>query len=1006
MRRCATFVAVFVFAFLIPVVAFAQGAVITGVVKDGSGAVLPGVTVEAASPALIEKTRSAVTDGTGQYRIVDLRAGTYSVTVTLQGFSTIKREGIELSGSFVATVNAELKVGTVEETITVTGESPVVDVQSAKQQVNISNAEIAALPTSRLIGGILNLIPGLVGPDRDVGGAKGVTQQATWGGAIHGGRTTDGRMLVDGFQATYGGSGGGLYMANTGTAREITVSTSGGLGEAETGGVLTNAIPREGANQFSAMFFFSGANDAMQGSNYTQELKDAGLLTRPGELIKVYDVNPAGGGPVIQDRLWFYSSFRILDSWNTVPNMWYNKNDGQLDKWTYEPDVDRPAFYDNKWGDASTRLTFQLSPRNKLGAYYDEQWNCEHCVGGGGFVNPAANTGARVSPDGSGPRNNHPGRLFQATWSSPLSDKWYAEGGVGVWNIRFMTFSPRRDGLFDARTIAAVEQQGIIPGLNYRAPSAFNYSTVGNHNWRASISYVTGAHNMKFGYFGNYQNPVVDTYWSQDISSIQFNNGVPNQFTMQGANSNIQQHILNGHSLYAQDSVTRGRLSLQGGVRYDYQGSGWGDFTTSANKRFPCSAVVTTTCSDRLINPAIEYPAGSIQGVSLQNITPRMGAAYDLFGNGKTAVKANLGKYPLSFTIFSMDMSASGRLPLTTNRSWNDANRNMIIDCELLNPVANSECGAMSTRTFGQNVFVNSFDPAITSGWDVRPYQWEGGIQIQHELAPRVSVNAGYFTRWYGNFQVTDNRAVTAADFDPFSVVASSDPRLPDGGGQAIGPLYNVKPEKFGQQNSYITAASNYGEQVENWKGIDLTVNARMADLRVQGGLSTGRTLTDNCEIRAALPEIAPANPYCRVTTPFQNRWRGFATYDFPWDIQLSGTWQLNPGIQLAANRNVPNAEAALSLGRPLSGNAPNVAVNFVEPGELYSDAVNQLDFRVAKIMHWRSHRLQVGLDLYNATNSSTALNFNMNYVPGGAWLVPTDTLPARFIKFSMQADF
>ena len=421
MRRCAIVLAVCVFVVLIPVIAFAQGAVITGVVKDGSGAVLPGVTVEAASPALIEKTRSAVTDGTGQYRIVDLRAGTYSVMVTLQGFNTVKREGIELSGSFVATVNAEMKVGTVEETITVTAESPVVDVQSAKQQVTISNAEIAALPTSRLIGGMLNLIPGLVGPDRDVGGAKGVTQQATWGGAIHGGRTNDGRMLVDGFLATYGGAGGGLYMANTGTAREITVSTSGGLGEAETGGVLTNAIPREGANQFSAMFFFSGANDSMQGSNYTQELKDAGLVTRPAEIIKVYDVNPAGGGPVVRDRLWFYSSFRTLNSWNTVPNIWYNKNDAQLDKWTYEPDLSRPAFYDNKWSDASTRLTFQLSPRNKLGAYYDEQWNCEHCVGGGGFVNPAANTGARVSPDGSGPRNNHPGRLYQATWTSPIS---------------------------------------------------------------------------------------------------------------------------------------------------------------------------------------------------------------------------------------------------------------------------------------------------------------------------------------------------------------------------------------------------------------------------------------------------------------------------------------------------------------------------------------------------------------------------------------------------------
>jgi hypothetical protein len=998
MRRCVTCLTVLAWAILVPVVAYAQGAAITGVVKDASGGVLPGVTVQAASPALIEKTRSVVTDGTGQYRIVDLRAGTYSVTVTLPGFSTVKRDGIELTGSFVATVNAELKVGSVEETVTVTGETPVVDVQSARQQVNVSKDVLAALPTSRLIGGLLNLIPGLTGPDRDVGGARGVTQQATWGGSIHGGKATEGRMLVDGFQATNGNSGGGLYMANTGTAQEITVSTSGGLGEAETGGVLTNAIPREGANNFSAMFYFAGANDKMQGSNYTQELKDAGLVTPPNELIKVYDVNPAGGGRIIRDRLWFYSSFRTLDSWNTVPNMWYNKNDAQLDKWTYEPDFDRPAFYDNKWGDASTRLTWQATARNKFVVYYDEQWNCEHCVGGGGFANPNGNTGGRVAPDGSGPRNNHPGRLYQGTWSSPLSNKWLVEAGFGVWELRYMTFSPRRDGKFNEQIINVVEQQGLIPGLSYRQPAQFNYSTVGNHNWRASISYVTGAHNMKFGYFATYQNPTIDTYYPQDINTYTFSNGEPNQFTMQGANSNVQQQILNPTSFYAQDQWTRDRLTLQGGVRYDHQDSGYGPFTTSAYKRWG---------TNRFINPAIEYPAGSIEGVSMNDITPRMGAAYDLFGNGKTAIKGNLGKFPLAFTTGSLNQSASSRLPLTTNRSWTDTDKDKTPDCELLNPAKNGECGAMSNQKFGQNVFDTNYDPDIVSGWGVRPYQWEGGISVQQELASRISVNAGYFVRWYRNFYATDNLSVTPADFDTFTVVSSPDPRLPDGGGQTIGPLYNVKADKFGLTNNFVTAAKNYGDQIENWRGADLTINARMANgLSVRGGVSTGRTQTDSCEIQAKLPETAPTNPYCRVTTPYLTQWRGFATYMLPWEIQLSGTWQLNPGLQLAATRNVPSAQAALSLGRPLSGGASNVSVNFVTPGELYSDKINQVDLRVAKILRWKSHRLQVGLDLYNLTNTSVATNFNQNYVPTGAWLVPTDVLPARFIKFSMQADF
>jgi hypothetical protein len=390
-----------------------------------------------------------------------------------------------------------------------------------------------------------------------------------------------------------------------------------------------------------------------------------------------------------------------------------------------------------------------------------------------------------------------------------------------------------------------------------------------------------------------------------------------------------------------------------------------------------------------------------------------MGAAYDLFGNGKTAIKANLGKYPLAFTTATLNQSASSNLPLTTTRSWMPVgtpatNPNYYTpQCNLLNPAANGGCGAMSEQRFGQNVFTTNYDPAIVSGWGVRQYQWEGGISVQQQLAARVSVNAGYFFRWYGNFYVTENLAVGPADFNTFSVVSTTDSRLPGGGGQTIGPLYDVTPAKFGLTNNYVTAASNFGEQIENWRGVDLTINARMKNgFEVRGGTDTGRTLTDSCAIRAALPETAPTNPYCRVTTPYQTQWRGFATYMFPWDIQLSGTWQLNPGLQLAATQNVANAEVALSLGRSLAGGAKTVSVNLVAPGALYSAQVNQFDLRVAKIIGWRSHRLQVGLDLYNATNTSVPTNYNMNYVPGGAWLTPTAILPARYIKFSMQADF
>src|SRR5438445_7626613 len=272
-RRSSAFL---LMVLLLPAAARAQAA-ITGVVKDASGGVLPGVTVEAASPVLIEKVRSVVSDDTGQYRIVDLRPGTYSVTFSLPGFSTVKREGIELTGTFVATVNGELKVGALEETITVTGETPIVDVQSAKVQQTVSKDILGAIPTSRNVNGIQALIPGM-NQATESGNITGTLQGGA--AAIHGGRGNDSRIYADGMNMGWAGSGGGGgSMPQVSSAQEVVLTTSGGLGEAETAGVVVNVIPREGSNSFTGQFIFSGSKGALQGNNYTQALKDAGLKT-------------------------------------------------------------------------------------------------------------------------------------------------------------------------------------------------------------------------------------------------------------------------------------------------------------------------------------------------------------------------------------------------------------------------------------------------------------------------------------------------------------------------------------------------------------------------------------------------------------------------------------------------------------------------------------------------------------------------------------------------------
>ena len=231
---------------LLPAGAYAQGA-ITGVVKDASGGVLPGVTVEAASPVLIEKVRSVVSDDTGQFRIVNLNPGTYSVTFSLPGFSTVKRDGVEITGTFVATINGELKVGALEETITVAGETPIVDVQSAKVQQTVSKDVLAAIPTSRNAAGIQALIPGMSNAT-DSGGING--SMTGGAGSIHGGRGNDSRTYSDGNNTGWaGGSAGGGNTPNVAGAQEVVLSTSGGLGEAETSGVVLNVIPREGSGR-------------------------------------------------------------------------------------------------------------------------------------------------------------------------------------------------------------------------------------------------------------------------------------------------------------------------------------------------------------------------------------------------------------------------------------------------------------------------------------------------------------------------------------------------------------------------------------------------------------------------------------------------------------------------------------------------------------------------------------------------------------------------------------
>jgi hypothetical protein len=985
MRVVRLALTVCVLSLLVPSLVYAQAS-IAGVVRDTSGAVLPGVTVEAASPALIEKVRTVVTDGAGLFNIQDLRPGTYTVTFTLPGFSTVKREGVELSGTFTANVNAELRVGALEETITVTGSAPVVDTQNVRQQQVLDNNIVRDLPTSRSYFALAVLIPGMSTSQRDVGGTS-LNMAGNY--TIHGGRAGDGRVMVDG--VSVGQRGGSptsptdqvgvnmtMYQMNAGLMQETVISTSGGLGEAETGGVVVNMVPREGGNTYRGSLYGTFGNDAMQGSNYDDRLRAVGLRA-PNEVLKVWEATAQVGGPLMLDRLWYVVSAKHQATRNTVAGMYHNLNAGDITKWTYEPDTTRQAFNDDTLWSVALRLTWQINAKNKLNVFWDEQDRITNALGGGAST---------TSPEASSMSISDPSRAFNVTWSSPLTNRLLLEAGYGGTHLQWG--GTEKPG-YDRRMIRVTEQSGIIPGLTYRGMT-WDRNILTPDHVRASVSYVTGTHNAKFGVVRSF-NVFDDQSNNPNPIAYRFNNGIPNQLTLTDSPRDRLARVYTGGA-YAQDSWVLGRVTLQGGIRFDTTHSWFPEQVAGFTQYVPNGFSIPKT-----------------EGAALKDITPRMAASWDVSGDGRTAVKMTLGKYMQATELFWQGelLNPTLRLATSTSRSWNDLDRDFVPDCDQLNPLANGECGTYSNLNFGKNVYSQTIDPAILNGWGYRPFDWNFSASVERELIPRVGVNFGVFRRWYGNFLVTDNRAVAASDFDSFSVTAPSDSRLPNGGGYTLSGLYNVNPSKFGQTDQLITSVKTYdGGQEQHWNGVDVNVNVRgVKGVTFSGGVSTGRQTQDTCELKQLIPESGggESDPWCRREEIFQTQYKGLASYTIPRvDVLVSGTFQSALGPSLAANFNVPNAQVIPSLGRPLSGGAANVQVNLVEPGKLFGDRINQVDIRFAKVLTYGRSRTIIGVDLFNALNVNTPTTYNQTYGP--AWLTPTGVLQARFIKLSAQIDW
>jgi hypothetical protein len=960
---------------------------INGTVNDNTGAVLPGVTVTATSPALMG-VQTTVTNEQGQYRFPALPIGTYDLGYELGGFSNVRREGIIVSLGFTATVNVQLQLATLQESVTVTGASPVVDVTSTTSTFNVNQDMLQSLPNARDIWSVMGQSPGIRVSSIDVGGSRAGTQTGFEAFGFSG----QVRVQVDGVNTTEGTGAAGFYY-DYGSFDEIQLGGDGMDAQSATPGVQLNAVIKSGGNQFRGTMYYDYQNENLQGTNVDARLAALGV-GQGTRTLDYYDANGDVGGPIMRDKLWYFVSMRRQDNTVTVSGF----------------PVENPGSFGQLTSlqNGTYKLTYQMSPNNRFSHYVQY--------------------GRKLMPERGGSSTRYRYSIYNQDsgswagnleWNGILSPQFIVRAAMSSFGYNWPNLPYGVNGEFNDNLNHRWTDNGSGTTFTYGSESADRND---RRRWQYDVqatmfkdNWLGGNHTFKFGSVHERESQEFRDEGFLDAVTLAFrstgglaNFTTPYRVTVRNTprqTTNANWH----HGAYINDSIQVNRFTLSMGVRWDYYNSFFPDqeIPNSRFRDFFYAGVPLQTSAGAYTLPRTPYADQNftVDGVSGIRrypalIAPRFGMSWDIGGNGKNVVKANWGRFHHNTG------NASGTVnPLSSATATFDW-----LDCRNTGgtPIvcAGNSFGdkQFTLNELGQNRAVAGVGgTAATISPDLKdPYTDAASLWYERELANNMGMRVGYTFRTDGN----NSQAVQLArTYELYTLQRTfRDPGV-DGilGNADDGPdftWYDIP----GQAPASRTDTRTVEGIIATDKAVDVTFTKRMSNR-----FSLVTSYYHNWDRDLGRPQTPNAERFNDRTVTNWNA-KVFGSYQAPWGITTTGSVRHQSGSNIARN-----VEAEGQSGQNIDGEYQAEA-----PNAYRTDNVTVVDVKVDRRFRFGGRSLSVFVDAFNLLNTNSANIGAQEDVVGRptvtladgsrvqvqGFLRPTSIVPPRIFRFGARLSF